>query len=36
MKIQLTMAINFIPSKDTDEECIMRLIKINVKAYEVR
>ena len=30
------MAINFIPSKDTDEECIMRLIKINVKAYKVR
>ena len=30
------MAINFIPSKDTDEECVMRLIKIKVKAYEVR
>ena len=30
------MAINFIISKGTDEEHVMRLVKINVKAYEVR
>ena len=30
-KIQLTIAINFIPSKDIEEECVMHLNSDNIK-----
>ena len=32
-KIQLTIAINFISSKDTEEECVMYSMSDNIASY---